>query len=72
MSVTYNFSLTTKELSTLAGYTKEVIVSNGDTDLHLFIAPDEDMEGEFVAYDADEGEFIRVMGWLISDIELIG
>ncbi len=48
----------------LAGYTQEVMLSNEECILHLWVRPGTDLEGSFRAYDADECEFIRVNGWM--------
>jgi hypothetical protein len=54
----------------LAGFTKEILASAADMDLHLFVQPSADFDDAFKAYDADECEWIVVNGWLF-DIEVI-
>jgi len=40
--------------------------------LSVKVAPDTDTDGEFLAFCNDNEEFLRVNGWLIDSIELIG
>jgi hypothetical protein len=55
----------------LAGFTREVMATGGDYEMHLFVKPDTDFGERFLAYDADYCEWIRVNGWLfaVEDID---
>ncbi len=53
----------------LAGYTREILVTVGAYELHLFVRPGEYLDDEFKAYDADNCEWVRVKGWLIESVE---
>jgi hypothetical protein len=50
----------------LAGYTQEYMAECTACDLHIFVKPDTDLDGQFKAYDADNCEFVRLNGWLWS------
>lgn len=44
-------------------YTKEIYAFGGDYELHLMVAPDADLDGEFGAWCLDENEPLIVAGW---------
>jgi len=50
----------------LAGFTQEFIVTGGGEDRHIFVKPNADTDSIFKAYDADNCEFINVIGWNVS------
>lgn len=52
----------------LAGYTKEVIVSDasGSIDMHLLIQPEADLDEQIKAWDCDECEFVILNAWLFE------
>ena len=50
----------------LEGFTLEYIVTGGGEDRHIFVQPDANTDGIFKAYDADNCEFITVIGWNVS------
>ena len=56
----------------LAGFTREYIAENGGYEVHIFVRPDAELDGEFTAYDADNCEFITVIGWNVTldDVEV--
>lgn len=56
--------MTTEAQARAAGFTREVIASSPAQDLNLLIAPDADIDSEFVAFDLDALEIISVKGWL--------
>ena len=58
----------TDNVATLAGYTKEVHISNGSCDLFLLVKPNTEYEGTFRAWDMDNQEFISVNGWYIHEL----
>jgi hypothetical protein len=35
--------------------------------LHISVAPETELDGEFMAFCHDEQEMVRVSGWLIDD-----
>ena len=47
-----------------AGLTRMVIACSFNQDLNLLIAPDCDLDDEFIAFDLDAQEVIKVKGWL--------
>ena len=48
------------------------LIEIGGHCLNVKVAPDAEMGGEFLAFCTDNEEFLRVNGWLIDSIELIG
>lgn len=54
----------TDNAAILDGYTDELRIYGGMYDLHVLVKPDADLDGQFIAFDCDEQEFIRVNGWL--------
>lgn len=50
----------------LAGFTRELIATGGEHELHLFTSPDADLDARFKAYDADACEWVNVNGWLFT------
>lgn len=42
----------------------EMVLSSDEVELHVSVAPQTDIEGEFLAFDHDEQEMIRVNGWM--------
>ena len=49
-------------------YTKEIYADGGGFCLHLMVAPDADLDGEFGAWCLDENEPLIICGWLF-DVE---
>lgn len=47
-----------------AGYTKEVLADCSVHTLTLLVAPEQDYDAAFKAFDIDEGEYVTVNGWL--------
>lgn len=47
-----------------AGLTREVIACSFHQELNLLVSPDSDFDSEFVAFDLDALETIKVKGWL--------
>ncbi len=47
------------------------IIDSGDTTLDVFVAADADLDGIFLATDAETGERLRVNGWMIDSMEKI-
>jgi len=52
-------------------YTKEIYAYGGEYELHLMVAPDADLDGEFGAWCLDENEPLIVCGWMFQ-IEMEG
>ncbi len=48
----------------MAGYTREVHITNGEYDLYLLVKPETDLDDRFRAWDTDAQEWILVDGWL--------
>ena len=47
-------------------YTKEIYAYGGEYELHLMVAPDADLDGEFGAWCLDENEPLIIWGWMFS------
>lgn len=58
----------TRKVESLDQYTKQVVAygMNVATDLYLLVRPDTDFDSEFLAWDQEDEEFIRVRGWLFN------
>ena len=50
------------------GFTERYFVSDGDYDFDVLVRDDADLDGEFNAFDLDNGDFIRIRGWMASMI----
>lgn len=59
----------TDAIAVKEGFTKEVVVSNGECDLYLLVRPDTDFDGTFKAWDTDAQEFIKLYGWLFVRVD---
>ena len=57
-----------KEQAMQQGFTYAVFTENGAYTLELLVKPDADLDGDFIAYDLDCNEFIKVNGWLFEVI----
>jgi hypothetical protein len=57
---------TAKALAHNAGRTRLVHMTGGAHDLALFIAPDQDLDGEFLATCAETGDCLCLRGWLLD------
>ena len=55
----------------LAGFTRELIGASSECELHIFVKPDADLDGQFRAYDADNCEWVCINGWLFGFAEII-
>lgn len=49
-----------------AGYTRAVYADCQGEELDLLVKQDADIDDEFIAYDVNENEFIKVYGWLLD------
>lgn len=58
-----------REHAALIGFTRKIFVSDGSTDLTLYVHPETDLDGRFKAICADEGDMIRVNGWMMCECE---
>ena len=58
-----------RDHAALIGFTRKIWVSDGSTDLTLYVHPDADLDGRFKAICADEGDMLAVNGWLMCDCE---
>ena len=47
-------------------YTKEIWAYSDEHELHLMVAPDADLDGEFGAWCLDENEPLIIWGWMFS------
>ncbi|WP_303829381.1 hypothetical protein [Asticcacaulis taihuensis] len=61
--------LTPRDHAHACGYTRKLFVSDGSTDLTIYVHPDADLDGAFVAICADDGKRFRVNGWMMSECE---
>ena len=50
------------------GYTKAIDTYTGGYVLELFVRPDADLDGSFVAVDRNDGSLVRVAGWALEEI----
>lgn len=50
------------------GFTRRVYIDGGMEGFEGLIKPDTDLDGQFKAWDLDEGEWLTVSGWLV-DVE---
>ena len=51
------------------GFTERYFISDGEYDFDVLIRADADLDGEFNAFDLNEGDYIRIRGWMASEIE---
>ena len=52
----------------MEGFTKAVDVYGDGFALELFVHPDADLGGEFIAVDRVDGARVRVAGWIADEI----
>ena len=51
-----------------AGFTREIFCWHGGAELHLLVRPGDNLDGVFTGWCLDEGEYLRVRGWM-AEIE---
>lgn len=62
---------THKERATAKGLTRCVYVTTAMDELCGWVSPEADLDGEFVFLDRDDGELLRIKGWLteVNDVD---
>lgn len=53
----------------MQGFTRHVMLTLGDNYFAALVKPDTDLDSRFLCFDTDNQEWLRVNGWLLSDVE---
>lgn len=52
------------------GFTVALVAECYGATLNLLVRPNEDLDGQFKAFDRDNGEMLAVRGWMFDAFEL--